>query len=86
MEKLRNLGPVSMQWLAAIGVTSLADVKSLGSVTIYRLLKQHGYRVSLNLLYALEGAILDCQWNQLPPKVKLHLQTEQRQIHAEFQR
>ncbi|HEU4658336.1 MAG TPA: TfoX/Sxy family DNA transformation protein [Capillimicrobium sp.] len=26
--------------------------------------------------YALEGALLDCHWNALPPGVKEHLQRE----------
>lgn len=28
--------------------------------------KRAGFRPSLNLLYALEGALLDCHWQQLP--------------------
>src|SRR5688572_9404364 len=33
--KIRNLGPVSMQWMEAIDVHSLDDLRELGSVDAY---------------------------------------------------
>ncbi len=73
--QLRNLGPTSLRWLQAIGVRTHADIAQLGSVSIYRLLKSHGYPATLNLVYALEGARRDVEWNRLPASLKRQLKT-----------
>jgi hypothetical protein len=65
-EKLRNIGPKSMAWLRQTGVRSLDDLKSVGALAAYVRVKRAGFRPSLNLLYALEGAILDCHWQDIP--------------------
>lgn len=67
---LPNLGPVSAQWLDAIGVRTRRDLEALGAINAYRLLCGHGYRVSLNLVYAIEGALRGCDWRRLPVPVK----------------
>jgi hypothetical protein len=76
---LLNLGPVSARWLAAIGVRTRADLAAIGAVECYRILKGHGYRVSLNLVYALEGALRGVRWNALPPAVRDDLKRRARQ-------
>ena len=60
-----NLGPKSAEWLEAVEIKSLGDLKKLGAVEAYWKVKQAGYNVSLNLLYAWEGAISDTHWNKL---------------------
>ena len=65
-EKLRNIGPKSMAWLRQTGVRSLDDLKAVGSLAAYVRVKRAGFKPSLNLLYALEGAILDCHWQEIP--------------------
>lgn len=57
-----NLGPKSAAVLAAAGVTSHARLKRLGSVAAYARVKTAGLPASLNLLWALEGAITDTHW------------------------
>lgn len=74
LTELRNIGPKSAAWLQAIGIRSLADVRTIGSVAIYQTLKAQGYPVSLNLVYALEGAVRDLPWNQLPLALRRDLQ------------
>ena len=64
--KLRNIGPKSMAWLRQTGVRSLEDLKGVGALAAYVRVKRAGFRPSLNLLYALEGAILDCHWQDIP--------------------
>ena len=54
--QLAHLGPASTRWLAAIGVHNRSDLERLGAVETYRILKAQGFPVSLNLLYAIEGA------------------------------
>ena len=65
-EKLRNIGPKSMAWLRQTGVRTLEDLKTAGALAAFVRVKRAGFRPSLNLLYALEGAILDCHWQEIP--------------------
>lgn len=73
---LLNLGPKSAVWLADIGVQTRQDLLEMGVVPAYCLLKGQGYPVSLNLLYALYGALHDMPWNKVPHEVKVQLQAE----------
>jgi len=65
-EKLRNIGPKSMAWLRQTGIRSLAELKDAGALPTFVRIKRAGFKPSLNLLYALEGAILDCHWQEIP--------------------
>lgn len=71
--RLRNLGPQSQKWLAEIGIETREEIEKLGSVEVYRLLKEKGYPVSLNLAYAIEAMLADLDWKKLPPDVKAEL-------------
>ena len=73
-------GPKTAQWLASIGVRTIGDVRRMGSVEIYRLLKEKGYPVSLNLVYGLEGELLGTAWNRIPADLKAELREAVRQI------
>ena len=48
--------------LRVAGVTTLEQLRELGSVAAYVRTKRAGQRVSLNLLWALEGAICGLPW------------------------
>ena len=74
--KLRNIGPKSMAWLRQTGVRSLDDLKTVGALAAYVRVKRAGFRPSLNLLYALEGAILDCHWQDIPEARRAQLVVE----------
>jgi len=67
---LHNLGPVSAGWLNAIGVHTQADLAGLGAIEAYRILKGHGYPATLNLVYAIEGALRGRDWRALSPTLK----------------
>ena len=74
---MRNMGPRSRQWLASIDVHTLDDVVSLGVVGTYKRVKAaYPDKVSLNLLYALQAALLDLPWNELPPDIKEELKQQ----------
>lgn len=64
--KMRNIGPKSAAWLRQVGLRSFEDLQRVGSVDAFAKIKRAGFKPSLNLLYALEGALLDCHWQQLP--------------------
>ena len=58
VDALQNLGKQSRYWLAAVGITSVAQLRKVGASAAYGLVKYHfGAGPSLNLLYALEGAL-----------------------------
>jgi hypothetical protein len=64
--KIRNIGPKSMAWLRQTGVRTLEDLQAVGALAAFVRIKRAGFRPSLNLLYALEGAILGCHWQEIP--------------------
>lgn len=68
---LKNIGPASVRQLQEVGIEDAAALRKLGAILAYRRLK-HAFprEVSLVMLYALEGALRGCHWNQLPPGVK----------------
>lgn len=70
LQDLRNLGKTSAQWLHAVGIHSVADLRRLGAVDAYRAVKNRGFRASKVLLYAIEGALLGVHWNDVPPERK----------------
>lgn len=65
-EKMRGLGPKSLQCLNDIGITSLAQLRQRGAVAVYIALKiGDKCQPSLNMLYALEGAIENRDWRDV---------------------
>ena len=68
--KIRNVGPKSAAWLRQVGVRTQADLERLGPVEAFMKVKRAGFRPSLNLLYALAGAIENCHWADLPEERK----------------
>ena len=74
---MKNLGPKSSEWLANIGVHSLEDVARLGVVETYKRIKAaYPEKVTLNMLWGLQAALLDIPWNELPPDIKKELRKE----------
>ena len=64
--KIRNVGPKSAAWLRQVGVRTLEDLVRIGPVESFLKVKRAGFKPSLNLLYALEGALADCHWQEVP--------------------
>ncbi|MEZ0470984.1 TfoX/Sxy family protein [Luteimonas salinilitoris] len=64
--KMRNIGPKSAAWLRQVGLRTREDLEAAGPVDAYMRVRRAGFRPSLNLLYALEGALLDCHWQEVP--------------------
>ncbi len=68
---LMNLGEKTAGWLASIGIETAEDLADYGVVEAYLQLKRmHPRRVSVNVLYALQGALLGVKWNLLPETLK----------------
>jgi hypothetical protein len=64
--KLRNIGPKSAAWLRQVGLRTREDLEAVGAIDAFMRVKRAGFKPSLNLLYALEGALLDCHWQDVP--------------------
>lgn len=70
---MKNIGPVSSRWLAAVGIHTLDDLRGIGALNAYNLVRSHGYNAKLNLLWALQGAIMNLHWTRIPQSVKQDL-------------
>jgi len=74
---MKNLGPKSREWLASIGIHSLDDVAKLGVVETYKRVKAaYPEKVTLNMLWGLQAALLEIPWNELPQDIKDRLRKE----------
>jgi len=71
--KLRNIGPKSAAWLRQVGLRTLDDLAGAGAVGAYMKVRRAGFKPSLNLLYALEGALTDCHWQEVPESRRVEL-------------
>ncbi len=65
LSELRGLGPVSVQTLASVGVTSTAQLRKADLFKLYALIKAKNPRTSINLLYAMLGAVEDVDWREI---------------------
>jgi DNA transformation protein len=59
---LQNLGPKSQEMLAKAGIKTEAQLRKLGAVRAYAKTKAVCPKASLNLLWALEGALTGRDW------------------------
>ena len=76
MEKLlslKNIGRTSALWLNVIGIHDIDELKAIGPVEAYTRINNRGIRTSKVLLYALQGALLDLHWNDIPEDLKVQL-------------
>lgn len=68
--EMLNLGPTSAAWLREVGIQTADDLKRLGAVAAFLMVKTRRPDASLNLLYALHGAITGTHWAKLPAPTK----------------
>jgi len=73
MNATDNLGPASWRMLRAAGITDAANLRALGAVAAYLQVKRSGQGASLNLLWALEGALSGRHWQQVARDDRLRL-------------
>jgi DNA transformation protein len=70
---LPNLGPASATMLARAGIESLEALQALGAVEAYRRIREQSPHASLNLLWALEGALTQRSWQAVARDDRLSL-------------
>jgi DNA transformation protein len=76
VETLRNLGAVGSVWLREAGIKSIADLRRLGAVEAYRLVRRREPRATLNLLWALAAGLDGRDWRELTLEEKQTLRGE----------
>ncbi|MEZ5658814.1 MAG: TfoX/Sxy family protein [Burkholderiaceae bacterium] len=83
--RMRGLGAASARMLRAAGIDTQARLRELGAVAAFAQVRAAGCAPSLNLLWALEGALTDQAWQQVARESRvsllLALETYERQ-HA----
>lgn len=70
---LPNFGSKSQQMLAQAGIHTLEQLRKLGAVSAYIQVKQSGVNTSLNLLWAMEGALSNRDWQEVAKNDRLSL-------------
>jgi len=65
LAQLPNLGPRSQAMLAEAGLHTWSDLAQLGAVVAYARVRSTQPRASLNLLWALEGALTGLRWQDV---------------------
>jgi DNA transformation protein and related proteins len=77
LSDLKNIGPVTEQRLNEAGIRTPAELERLGPVEAYRRIKiRYPEDTTLVLLYALQGALWDAHWNELPLQTKSDLKSQ----------
>ena len=71
--QLPNLGPKSATILEKISIYTEEDLQNIGAVEAFLRLRAVGIQPSLNLLYAMEGALIGQKWNELDQDLKMEL-------------
>lgn len=75
LTELKNIGPKSARRLLEAGIESRAQIETLGAVEVFKRLRER-YPASLTMLWALQGALLDLPYDQIPPEIKSALLDE----------
>jgi DNA transformation protein len=72
-EQIPGLGPKSRGMLRAAEIYSLSQLREVGSVSAYVMVKRAGYKPSLNFLWGLEAAISGEHWGDIAKKHRTSL-------------
>jgi DNA transformation protein len=73
---LPNFGPKSQLMLAQAGIHTFEQLRELGAVRAYAKVKHCNVRASLNLLWAMEGALSGRRWQEVAKHDRLRLLLE----------
>ena len=88
IRELKGLGPKSEKLLHEIGIFTREDLESTGVAETFLKLQAHcKEKVSLNFLYAMQGALDDIHWTAVTREQKAYLLSrveEYEQIDAMF--
>ena len=81
---LKSLGPKSQAMLERAGIHSIGQLREMGPVATYALIKRGNGKVSLNLLWALESALTGMPWLQVAREHRLSLLLALEEVEKNF--
>ena len=74
---MMNLGRKSAERLVAADIADPETLQEIGAAAAYHRVKiKFPKDTSLNLLWAIQGALMEMHWHDLPDEVKQHLRDE----------
>ena len=65
-----NIGKVWRRWLYDADIKTMDDLKKCGAARAYRLIRAYEADATIDLLWALEGAIQGISWRDVPAERK----------------
>lgn len=80
--KLRNLGGASEKMLVAAGITTEAELRRKGAAAAFVAVKRAGCKPSVNLLWAIEGALTNRDWKNVAKTDRLSLLSQVEMLEA----
>ena len=83
---LPNFGPKSQQMLAQAGIHTIEQLRELGAVRAYVQVKRFWSGASLNLLWAMEGALSERHWQDVAKHDRLRLLLELEDVEKEHRK
>lgn len=76
LRKMRNLDESAVAWLLDVGIHTPKELERVGAVAAYRAVDARGHQPSLDLLWALDGALRNKMRSRLPEERKQELLAE----------
>ena len=76
IETLKNLGPQCAKHFKEVGITEPEQIYDLGTEAAFEMLYirfKGEIKFTSVYLYAIEGAILDCNWKEIPDERRTQL-------------
>lgn len=73
---LPNLGPKCAEWLEAVGITTEEDLRAVGIIEAYKRCQDAGVNTTLNLLWAMFGALNNIPFEEVPKDIKEQLKQQ----------
>jgi DNA transformation protein len=71
--QLSGLGPNSVALLSRVGIYNVSQLRETGAAAAYVAVLRSGQKASLNLLWAIEGALTERPWQQVAREDRLRL-------------
>ncbi len=76
LQKIKNVGPVMAKKLYDAEIYSLEEMVRIGTEDVYLMIDESGGFCGTHhagYLYAIEAAIIDCAWQDVPENRKIEL-------------
>ena len=83
--KLRNIGKNSQEMLAAAGIDTEDQLRAKGSAAAFVAVRHAGFTPTLNLLWAIEGALTNRDWKEVAKNERLSLLAQVETLEDEAQ-